>query len=137
MTCTMSWPGAQALGWSSIRQAMRGMPPSVLHGLMAVAVLCVLAQSAAVTLLAPSPPELAPIEAPAAVPPAATHRRARCEGCGVVEAIRVIDGIDGQPATYQFTVRLKDDSVRTSTTASAAGWRVGDRIIVMGGAGNP
>ena len=132
----MPWPGAQAPGWSTFRKALRGMPPAVLHGLMAVAVLCVLAQSAAMTLLAPSLPDLAPVDAQAAVP-VAEHRRARCEGCGIVEAIRVIDGIDGHPATYEFTVRLKDNSVRTSVTATAARWQVGDRIIVMGGAGNP
>jgi hypothetical protein len=134
MTSTLSGPGAQASVWSNFRQAVQHVPPAVLHGAMALAVLGVLGQSAAVTLLAASPPEPAGEQADAPLPLAPGHRRARCEGCGVVEAIRVIDG---QPATYAFTVRLKDNSIRTSITATTDQWRVGDRIIVMGGAGAP
>lgn len=112
------------------------MPPALVNALMAVAVLGVLAPVAASLLAAPEA-EVPASNAQVAMPSAVEHRRARCEGCGIVEAIRTIDGIDGQPATYEFTVRLKDNSTRTSVTASAAQWRVGNRIIVMGGSGKP
>jgi hypothetical protein len=136
MTPTLAWPGARAPGWSNFRQAVRCVPLAVLHGIMAAAVLCVLGQAAAMALLAPSPPDLAAVHVQADAPSATQHRRARCEGCGTVEAIRAVDGVEDQPATYELTVRLKDGSIRTSISATAAQWRVGDRIIVMGGAGN-
>ena len=102
---------------------------------MAAAALCALGQSAAVALLAPSPPDLVPVNAVDARL-AGQPQRARCDGCGVVEAIRIIDGTGDEPPTYEFTVRLKDKSIRTSVTATAGRWRVGDRIILLGGAGN-
>jgi hypothetical protein len=116
MTTTMLWPGAQG---------------------SAAPVLCVPALFLAAAFLAPSPTGFAVDDAPAVIPLATEHPRTRCEGCGVVEAIRIIDGVGTEPATYEFTVRLKDGSVRTSVTATSARWRVGDRIIVMGGTGNP
>ena len=139
MTSTLPWTGAPALGWPDLRQAMRRLPPAVLHGLVAAAALCALCalgMPAAVALLAPSAPDLVPVTAVDARS-AGQHQRARCDGCGVVEAIRTIDGIGDQPPSYEFTVRLKDQSIRTSVTATADRWRVGDRIILLGGAGNP
>ena len=62
-----------------------------------------------------------------------THRRTRCEGCGVVQAIQHIDALGDTPESYEFTVRLHDGSTRVSTEASQAKWRAGDNIILIGG----
>lgn len=61
--------------------------------------------------------------------------RARCPGCGVVESIRPLAASAGQPSGYEFTVRLRDGSARVSRTDGPGSWRVGDRIILMSGAG--
>jgi hypothetical protein len=60
--------------------------------------------------------------------------RAPCDGCGVVEAISLLEGIEGAPPTYAFSVRMKNGSLRHSVADTAGRWRVGDRIILMGGA---
>src|SRR6185369_4124698 len=62
--------------------------------------------------------------------------RARCPACGVVHAIRRIDAVGDMPASYEFTVRLRDGSIRLSSDASQAKWRAGDNIMLIGGA-NP
>lgn len=64
----------------------------------------------------------------------APRARARCSTCGVVEAIRRIEHGGSTPASFEFTVRLRDGSTRTSTSDSAANWRRGDRIMLIGGA---
>lgn len=71
---------------------------------------------------------------PAAQEAAAPRARVRCNTCGVVEAIRRIEHGGSTPASFEFTVRLRDGTIRTSTTASAASWRSGDRIMLIGGA---
>ncbi len=71
---------------------------------------------------------------PAAAGSVAPRARARCTTCGVVKAIRRIEHGGGMPASFEFTVRLRDGSTRTSTTDSAANWRSGDRIMLIGGA---
>ena len=53
---------------------------------------------------------------------------------GVVEAVRRIEHGGSAPATFEFTVRLRDGSTRISSTASASKWRSGDRIMLIGGA---
>jgi hypothetical protein len=53
---------------------------------------------------------------------------------GVVEAIRRIDHGGLTPASFEFTVRMRDGSARISTTTSAGNWRSGDRILLIGGA---
>lgn len=78
-----------------------------------------------------------PAEAAAMPAPAenvAPRARVRCATCGVVEAIRRIEHGGGVPASFEFTVRLRDGSTRTSTTDSAANWRSGDPIMLIGGA---
>ena len=60
--------------------------------------------------------------------------RSRCEGCGVVEAIRRFEPAGELPAGYEFTVRLHDGSTRVSRDANAARWHIGDRIMLIGGA---
>lgn len=62
--------------------------------------------------------------------------KTRCDACGVVQAIRRIDQVGDLPAAYEFTVRLRDGSTRLSSNASPAKWRVGDPIMLIGGA-NP
>jgi len=83
---------------------------------MAAALLCA---------LLPAMVDAAPIDAP---PP-------RCVGCGVVESIRALEPVAGSPAAYEFNVRLRDGSLRTSIGSGESTWRVGDRILLMGGAG--
>jgi hypothetical protein len=63
------------------------------------------------------------------------HARSRGKAAyGVVEDIRRIEHGGERPATFEFTVRLRDGSARTSHTDSAAKWRSGDRILLIGGA---
>lgn len=56
-------------------------------------------------------------------------RRGRCATCGVVVGIR-----DSQPSGFEFTVRLRDGSMRLSTAASRGTWHIGDAVMLMGGA---
>lgn len=65
-----------------------------------------------------------------AAPPA----RRRCGTCGIVQAVRRIEHGGSTPASFEFTVRLRDGSTRTSTTPSAGNWRSGDHIMLIGGA---
>jgi hypothetical protein len=62
--------------------------------------------------------------------------RTRCASCGVVQAIRRIAPMGDRPETYEFTVRLRDGSIRVSRDANQAKWRAGDSIVLIGGA-NP
>jgi hypothetical protein len=88
---------------------------------------------------AASPPPLAASTDGAALPPAASaaavrsQRRWSCRGCGVVESVRRLQPIGDEPAAYEFVVRLRDGSTRTSTMANTASWRAGDRIMLIGG----
>jgi hypothetical protein len=136
VSCALLWSGAHGRDWSDVRAAVLGLPNRALLGATAASLLCASAVWAGIALREPSLPELEPA-IPTAAPVSAEHLRTRCEGCGFVEAIRVIDGADGQPATYGFTVRLRDGSSRTSITPDTGRWQVGDRIIVMGGADRP
>jgi hypothetical protein len=133
----MSRPLAQAAGWPDIRQALGRIPPAVLRASWITGVLGMLAVFGAAAFLAPSARVSAAVRMPPAGDLGTDPARDPCDGCGVVEAIRPVDGIEGSPATYAFSVRMKDGSLRDSTTATAGRWRVGDRIILMGGAGHP
>jgi hypothetical protein len=128
----------QRQGWSDFGNAVRRVPPTILQGMMAAAVLCVLVPAlvhalqpanrfAAAQRIAPPLPAIDLPEEP----------RSRCQGCGVVEAIRQLAPVEGSLAGYEFTVRLRDGSVRTSTTIGKASWRVGDRILLLGGQAAP
>jgi hypothetical protein len=70
---------------------------------------------------------------PAVAVPQAASGRVRCAGCGVVENIRRIEATALVPVSYEFTVRLRDGSSRTSSNATATSWRVGDGIMLRGG----
>jgi hypothetical protein len=72
---------------------------------------------------------------PAPVPGAPA--RVRCESCGVVESITRFEPEGTQPASYEFTVRLRDGSARVSSMPSPFTWRVGDTIMLKGGEAPP
>lgn len=125
-------PAGERHGWSSFSRAAHAVPSSVLQAMMAAALLCVLLPGIA-KALHPAPWFAAPqrVAAPLAEP--ADLPRSHCERCGVVLGIRALDLVAGAPALYEFTVRLHDGSLRTSTTAGKASWRVGDNILLVGG----
>jgi hypothetical protein len=58
----------------------------------------------------------------------------RCQSCGIVERIRTLPFAGAAPAGYELTVRFRDGSRRISSHSDEAGWRVGDSIMLMGGA---
>lgn len=118
-------------GWGDFLRSVRRLPPAIVPGLMVAAVLCVLGPALATALQPAAGPLQVAAPLPAAVVP--EPPRSRCPGCGVVEAIRPLPPVGGVPAGFEFTVRLRDGSIRTSTTPSPTSWRVGDRIILIGG----
>ncbi|HSI54604.1 MAG: hypothetical protein ACAH21_08915 [Ramlibacter sp.] len=65
---------------------------------------------------------------------AATAVAALAAAVGVVQAIRRVEHGEGEAASFEFTVRLRDGTTRTSHSASADKWRSGDRIMLIGGA---
>lgn len=75
--------------------------------------------------------------APAADEQVVAPTRSNGASWGVVEAIRRVEHGGSLPATFEFTVRLRDGSTRISSTASASKWRSGDRIMLLGGAATP
>lgn len=119
--------------FTDFRKALRCVPPAVLQGVMAAAVLCALAPGAINAMQHPQ------VDAGVRAAPAAPRDmsplglRTRCAGCGFVESIRHVEAAGLVPAAYEFTVRMRDGSVRTSSDSSAAKWLVGDRIILVGG----
>lgn len=54
-------------------------------------------------------------------------RRGRCATCGVVVGIS-----ESQPSGFEFTVRLRDGSMRISQAASRGSWHIGDPVMLMG-----
>jgi hypothetical protein len=75
--------------------------------------------------------ESAVAETPATRGAGKAHKHARCRECGVIQAIRRIDAAEGQPPTYEITIRLHDGSTRTNTNATPGTWRAGDRILLI------
>ena len=55
-----------------------------------------------------------------------------CESCGVVQTIRRTDGAGGL-ASYEFSVRMRDGSMRNSTELTRGRWREGDHVLLIGG----
>ncbi|RYY99579.1 MAG: hypothetical protein EOO24_17250 [Comamonadaceae bacterium] len=58
----------------------------------------------------------------------------RCTNCGTVETVRSVAASGTAPAAYELTVRFRDGSRRISSHSDDAGWRVGDSIMLLGGA---
>ena len=53
------------------------------------------------------------------------------EGCGTVEAVRTIEAVGGEPASYEITLRLRDGTSHVSRNGTSS-WEVGDRVILIG-----
>lgn len=114
----------------------------------------------------PQAPPTGPMGAQEQIPPARADGDARvsvkCPECGVVESRREIEppseqlaeGIDPVAAggttrvgrneipakpthRYEVTVRMMDGSRRVFTDANLVNWRVGERVIIIGGASRP
>ena len=69
-----------------------------------------------------------------ALPDTAEPRpQSRCPECGVVESMRRIVQPGNSPALHEITVRLRDGSTRISSHINPAQWRIGERVIVIGG----
>jgi hypothetical protein len=118
---------------TDFRKALRCVPPAVLQGVMAAAVLCALAPGA-INAMQDAQVGVGMKAASASSPEAsAAGVRTRCAGCGFVESIRHVEAAGLVPAAYEFTVRMRDGSVQTSTDSSAGKWLAGDRIILVGG----
>jgi hypothetical protein len=133
----MPWPAAPGSGWPDIGQALRRVPRSVVRGALVAGVLGILALFGAVAFIAPSAQVSPAVHTPSAGELGTVPARPQCDGCGVVEGIKLVQGVDNGPATFAFSVRMKDGSLRDSVTATAGSWRVGDHIILMGGTGHP
>jgi hypothetical protein len=56
---------------------------------------------------------------------------------GVVEDIKSVEGLPDGPAEFELTVRLRDRSAQHTRSVGRAKWRVGDRVMLMGGDGAP
>jgi hypothetical protein len=87
--------------------------------------------SSVATASVPAARPIAPVSAPAVV------RADLPMGWGVVEAVRRVEHGGSVPASFEFTVRMRDGTARVSSSASASKWRSGDRIMLMGGAATP
>ena len=59
--------------------------------------------------------------------------KARCRECGVVESMRALASMEAS-AGHEITVRMRDGSARVLSDAGPASWRLGERIILIGGA---
>src|SRR4051812_47286305 len=102
MQCT-SWylPGKRD-SWSDFVRALRGarrVPPTILQGVLAAAVLCALAPAAVQALdpVVTARPRVAPPMPLIDLPDAP---RVRCTTCGVVEGIRPLVSVQGMPTSY-------------------------------------
>jgi hypothetical protein len=117
--------------------AIRSLHPAALPFFAAIVVFSTVAMAnVPVARWMDSSPEHAQVPTPVPVAAEGTVKaraRTRCEACGVVEAIRRIDAVGALPATYEFTVRLRDGSTRLSSDASQSNWRAGDAIMLIGG----
>lgn len=116
---------------NDLRSAIRRIPAAALPGVMVAAMLFGLAPGA-INAMQAEPAvafHAAPVE-PATL--ALPVERSRCGGCGFVQSIRHMETSPGV-ASYEFTVRMNDGSLRTSHDTSVGTWIVGDRIILVGG----
>ena len=88
--------------------------------------------SFAIPAASTAPMEIAPIVHVSVMP--AKHGGWRhCTACGRVVDIRRIEATDTQPASYEFTVRMRDGTFYLSPAADVGRWQVGDRIMLLGG----
>lgn len=105
---------------------------------MAASLLCVLVSATATAMRAEAPaPAIVEVGLVARVKPSDHDLRTRCEGCGFVERIRAFQDGPSLPVAYEFTVRMRDGTIRTSIEPDVNSWRAGDRIIIVGGDDQP
>jgi hypothetical protein len=64
---------------------------------------------------------------------APSRLRLRCDTCGVIESIRHTAATGGVLASYEFSVRLRDGTLRHSSDPQAGQWQVGDRMQLISG----
>ena len=123
-------------GQHQLARAIRSLPAPAVTALLAAAALCALfvavkpALGSAVEMEGP-----ANSLAVAAQGDAPARTKFRCDSCGVVESMSHTLATGDQPASYEFTVRLRDGSSRVSSVASAGKWNIGDHIMLIGGPG--
>ena len=63
----------------------------------------------------------------------------RCAHCGWIESKREIGPDVANPAAaaiYEYTVRMADGSLRVFRQEPSVRWRVGERLILLAGAGD-
>jgi hypothetical protein len=132
MAIDSRFPAGERHGWSNFTRAAQAVPSSIVQAMMAAALLCVLLPAIG-KALHPAPWFAAPQPVAAPLAEVADVPRGHCERCGVVLGIRPLDLVAGLPASYEFTVRLHDGSMRTSNSVGRASWRVGDQILLVGG----
>ena len=133
MTSSNAIPVSRNTAWADLGRAVRTFPPALLPALLAAALLCNAAKAAVPAIHWPQ--AATPVAKLAAQEPdeiSSQHLRTRCGGCGFVESIRKVEAQGGLPAAYEFIVRMRDGSTRTSNDANPAQWRIGDRIILIG-----
>ena len=61
----------------------------------------------------------------------------RCTHCGWIESKQQITPADGYaPVIYEYTVRMANGSLRVFREGPAVRWRVGERLMLLAGAGD-
>jgi hypothetical protein len=77
-------------------------------------------------------------QANAAITQASINRRnpAWCPGCGVVESMREIEP-SGEVGRQELTIRFRDGGTIVLNEATRRSWRLGNRVIVIGGLNTP
>jgi hypothetical protein len=76
---------------------------------------------------------------PANTAPVAVAKKAprhHCKQCGVVQSTHYVNATPGEPAYFEFVVRMRDGSIRKSRVSSLYKWRAGDHVMIGGGEGN-
>ena len=144
MTSTLAPLDGPRSGWAD---ALAAMPKAALPLIVAATVFstCLLAGvpkvwlgsvadgESAVTVVATSAEPSEAAEPSPLAAPRDKRARVRCDNCGVLVHIQKIEPVGGEPVAYEFTVRLRDGTLRTRRSASAGTWRSGDRIMLLGG----
>jgi hypothetical protein len=77
-------------------------------------------------------------QANAAITQASINRRnpAWCPACGVVESMREIEP-SGEVGRQELTIRFRDGGTIVLNEATRRSWRLGNRVIVIGGLNTP
>ncbi len=119
------------VGW--LPNPLHAVARWVTHGPVAAAPVAEAPFAATSALAAPAPEDALPRQAAEGA-----RTRRVCAECGVIKSIRKI-AVIGEDAgadaiRYEFTVRQEDGTHRVITDVNPAAWRVGERVIAIGGA---